>query len=197
MTAQFGEPYNEWLCEIHDDASGGADLVAHFYRRAFNLLRQGGAFGLIATNTIAQGDTRATGLRWIRHHDGTIFAARKRIKWPGQAAVVVSVVHVHKGAFTGPFDLDGRRVDLITAFLFHAGSDDNPQRLQENANKSFQGSIVLDGLTFDDTDKSGVASPMSLMHEVIRKDPRTPRGSSPTLVARRSIAVPHTRPIDM
>jgi hypothetical protein len=64
-------------------------------------------------------------------------------------------------------------VDLITAFLFHAGSDDDPQRLPENANKSFQGSIVLGmGFTFDDTDKSGVANPISLMHELIRMDPR-------------------------
>ena len=56
-----------------------------------------GAFGLIATNTIGQGDTRSTGLRWICNHGGTIYAARKRLKWPGEAAVVVSVVHVHKG----------------------------------------------------------------------------------------------------
>ena len=68
----------------------------------------GGAFGLIATNTIGQGDTRSTGLRWICNHGGTIYAARKRLKWPGEAAVVVSVVHVHKGPMAGPFDLDGQ-----------------------------------------------------------------------------------------
>jgi hypothetical protein len=173
ITASNGANYLQWLLELHEDSHGNADLVAHFYRRAFDLLRQGGTFGLIATNTISQGDTRGTGLRWIRHHDGTIFAARRRIKWPGQAAVVVSVIHVHQGALEGPFDLDGRPVDLITAFLFHAGSDDDPQRLAENANKSFQGSIVLGmGFTFDDTDKSGVANPIAMMHELIRKDSR-------------------------
>lgn len=167
------EHYPVWLQALHEESHGNADLVAHFYRRAFNLLRKGGTFGLIATNTIAQGDTRGTGLRWIRHHDGTIFAARKRIRWPGEAAVVVSAVHVHKGALNGPFDLDGRSVERITAFLFHAGGDDDPARLAENANKSFQGSIVLGmGFTFDDTDKKGVANPISLMHELIKKDPR-------------------------
>ncbi|MDO8795561.1 MAG: N-6 DNA methylase [Vicinamibacterales bacterium] len=165
--------YPVWLQTMHAESHGNADLVAHFYRRAFDLLRKDGAFGLIATNTIAQGDTRGTGLRWILHHDGTIFAARKRIKWPGEAAVVVSVVHVRKGALSGPFDLDGRIVDRITAFLFQAGVNDDPQRLIANANKSFQGPIVLGmGFTFDDTDKKGVASPISLMHELIRKDPR-------------------------
>ncbi len=165
--------YPVWLQTVHEESHGNADLVAHFYRRAFNLLRDGGAFGLIATNTIAQGDTRGTGLRWIRKHGGTIFAARKRIPWPGEAAVVVSVVHVAKGPVAAPYELDRRPVDLITAFLFHAGGDDDPARLPENAGKSFQGSIALGmGFTFDDTDKSGVANPISLMHELIRKNPR-------------------------
>lgn len=168
------EHYPVWLQTIHEESHGNADLVAHFYRRSFNLLRRDGTFGLIATNTIAQGDTRSTGLRWIRHHDGTIFAARKRVKWPGDAAaVVVSVIHMYKGSLTGPFDLDGRMVDRITAFLFHSGGDDDPSRLLENADKSFQGSIVLGmGFTFDDGDKSGLASPLSLMRQLIAKDPR-------------------------
>ena len=51
--------YPSWLKELHARSHGNADLVAHFYRRAFDLLRGGGAFGLIATNTIAQGDTRS------------------------------------------------------------------------------------------------------------------------------------------
>ena len=57
--------YPDWLKSLHDESHGNADLVAHFYRRAFNLIRNGGTLGLIATNTIAQGDTRSSGLRWI------------------------------------------------------------------------------------------------------------------------------------
>jgi hypothetical protein len=173
ISAANRDAYLPWLLQTHERSHGNADLVAHFYRRAFNLLRADGAFGLIATNTIAQGDTRGTGLRWIRQHGGTIYAARKRVKWPGAAAVVVSVVHVAKGPAIGSCDLDGRAVERITAFLFHAGADDDPKPLAANANKSFQGSIVLGmGFTFDDTDKSGVANPIALMHELIRKDPR-------------------------
>ncbi len=70
--------YPDWLKHIHQKSHGNADLVAHFYRCAFNLVREGGTFGLIATNTIAQGDTRSTGLRWICKHGGEIFRARKR-----------------------------------------------------------------------------------------------------------------------
>jgi hypothetical protein len=186
--------YPDWLKTIHEESHGASDLVAHFYRRAFNLLRSGGTFGLIATNTIAQGDTRSTGLRWICTHDGTIYAARKRVKWPAPgAAVIVSVVHVARAgaarptqaaqtaAATSPstpgplprrpYVLDGREVDRITAFLFHDGGHEDPARLAANADKSFQGSIVLGmGFTFDDDNPE--ATPLAEMERLIVKDPR-------------------------
>ena len=90
--------YPDWLKQVHEESHGNADLIAHFFRRTFGLLRTGGTSGLIATNTIAQGDTRSTGLRWICNNGGEIYGARRRVKWPGLAAVVVSVLHVHKGA---------------------------------------------------------------------------------------------------
>ncbi|HKM53648.1 MAG TPA: DNA methyltransferase, partial [Isosphaeraceae bacterium] len=178
----------DWLKTLHPESHGNADLVAHFFRRAFDLIRQEGSFGLIATNTIGQGDTRSTGLRWICNHGGTIFAARKRLRWPGDAAVVVSVVHGHKGPLAGPYDLNGRIASLITAYLFYTGGNNDPARLHANAGKSFVGSYVLGmGFTFDDTDRKGVASPITKaradelarsgerptsMEELIAKNPR-------------------------
>ena len=164
--------YPDWLKQLHPQSHGNADLVAHFFRRAFNLIRDGGAFGLIATNTIAQGDTRATGLRWICEHGGQIYFAHRRIKWPGLAAVVVSIVHVAKGAFDELKVLDGRTVDEITAFLFHRGGHADPVRLEANAGKSFQGSIVLGmGFTFDDTDNKGIATPVADMRRLVERNP--------------------------
>ena len=173
ITAVNQTNYIAWLTNIHPGSSGNADLAAHFYRRAFCLLREGGCFGLLATNTIRQGDTRASGLAPIRREGGTIYTARRRTKWPGEAAVVVCVVHIAKGQLPGPFRLDGRLVPLITAFLFQDGGDDDPQLLRANAKKSFQGSIILGmGFTFDDTDKSGAANPVKLMEELVQKDAR-------------------------
>ena len=164
--------YSKWLLTLHKNSSGGSDLVAHFFRRAFDLLRDNGALGLIATNTIAQGDTRASGLRWICQHGGEIYCVRKTVRWPGPVSVVVSVVHVMKGPFSGQKHLDNRPVETITAFLFHDGSNDDPSPLATNAGKSFQGSIVLGmGFTFDDTDSTEVATPLAVMRGLIEKDP--------------------------
>ena len=165
--------YLDWLKQTHSESHGNADLVAHFFRRAFNLLREKGTLGLIATNTIGQGDTRSSGLRWICKHGGTIYDVRRRIKWPGEAAVVVSVIHMFKGTHTGLRRIDDLEVDTISAFLFHEGGHDDPEKLGANAGKSFIGSYVLGmGFTFDDTDSKGVVTPLSEMRRLIEKDPR-------------------------
>ena len=172
VAAAHPAAYPDWLKQIHADSHGNSDLVAHFFRRAFGLLRDGGSLGLIATNTIGQGDTRSTGLRWICRHGGEIYRVQRRLKWPGDAAVVVSVVHIAKGSYSGSRALDGRKTDRITAFLFHDGGHDDPERLKTNAGKSFQGSIVLGmGFTFDDTDGKGVATPISEMERLIAENP--------------------------
>lgn len=66
----LGKPYTSALLEFFSPAHGKGDLVAFFFRRTFQLLRAGGCIGLIATNTIRQGDTRNTGLTAIRHQGG-------------------------------------------------------------------------------------------------------------------------------
>ena len=173
VAASHAAGYPDWLKQLHAESHGNSDLVAHFFRRAFNLLREGGTLGLIATNTIGQGDTRSTGLRWICKHGGQIYRTLRRLKWPGEAAVVVSVIHVAKGTYPGARILDGHEVNAISAFLFHSGGHDDPERLRANAGKSFQGSIVLGmGFTFDDTDKKGVATPLGEMRRLLQENPR-------------------------
>ena len=173
ISTTLGDGYRDWLALLHAESNSNADLVAHFFRRAFDLVRERGVLGLIATNTIAQGDTRASGLRWICTHGGEIFTGRRRVQWPGPAAVVVSVLHVAKGPVSDRRLIDGRDVERITAFLFHRGGHENPVRLAANAGKSFQGSIVLGmGFTFDDTDAKGVATSLAEMQRLIDEDPR-------------------------
>ena len=171
ISGALGKIFANWLSELHSESSGNADLVAHFFRKAFNLCRDGGAFGLIATNTIAQGDTRRTGLRFLCKNGATIFYAVRRLKWPGSAAVVVSEICAAKNVALSRFELDGKNVDRITAFLFHAGESDDPATLSANLNASFIGcDIKGQGFLFDDGDPD--ANPVSLMNDLVGRDSR-------------------------
>ncbi|MBU6289756.1 MAG: N-6 DNA methylase, partial [Chloroflexi bacterium] len=179
IAAANPDRYPDWLHAIHEGAHGNADLVAHFFRRSFGLLRPGGTLGLIATNTIAQGDTRASGLRWVCTHGGEIYHATRRLPWPGMAAVIVSVVHLSRGPVSGARTLDGTAVDSISAFLVPGTMHDNPSPLRANAGKSFVGSYVLGmGFTFeadaaDDIGDGPPGTPTSIrrMHELLAAHP--------------------------
>jgi hypothetical protein len=173
VIASNRESYLPWLRVIHEGSHGNSDLVAHFFRRAFDKLTSTGALGFIATNTVAQGDTRATGLQWICTHGGTIYEARRRLQWPGMAAVIASVIHISRSPSVAPRILDGRPAPLITSLLFHEGGDEDPTPLRQNTGLCFIGSYVLGmGFTFDDTGRRGEASPIAEMHRLIARDPR-------------------------
>jgi hypothetical protein len=172
ISASNAPAYLPWLLQLHKESHGNADLVAHFYRRAFDLLRESGTFGLIATNTISQGKTRGTGLGWICLHEGQIFSAQTRIVWPGDAAVVVSVVHVAKGAANLSVELDGRGVPSLNDALSTLGNY-QPVALVDNAERSYIGSYLNGmGFTFDDADGEGMANPLSVMRQLVAHDGR-------------------------
>jgi len=111
------DEYLRWLQNQNTETHGSSDLVAYFFRRSFELLRENGCFGLIATNTLSQGDTRYTGLRWLRRNGATFYRAVKRYVWPNEAAVIISIVHARKGRYEGPAYIGDRQVPLITASL--------------------------------------------------------------------------------
>lgn len=142
IRSALGSAYGLWLITIHEGANKNSDLVAHFFRRAFVLLRQGGHFGLLATNTIAEGDTRQSGLEWMLRNGASIHAAYPNEPWPGAAAVSTSRVHVHKGNWKALRSLSGRPAAQISAFLSDQ-EEWTPKRLISNADIAFQGTIVL------------------------------------------------------
>lgn len=162
-----GLHYVPWLQTLHEGAHGNADLVAHFFRRAFGLLRIGGAFGLIATNTIGQGDTRATGLATILRQGGHIYRARKRFRWPNEgAAVVVSIVHLQKsGVLISPV-LNDRPATRISAYLAVGVLDESPSRLTSNLGIAFNGTKIYgQGFLFADNDQN--TTPLADMTRIL------------------------------
>ena len=104
---------------------------------------------------------------------GTIYQARRRLKWPGLAAVVVSVVHIMKGEIDSQKILDGQPTNNITAFLLRSGSHCDPAKLKSNTHRSFVGSFILGtGFTFDDANTKSAVTPLSVMRRLIQEDPR-------------------------
>jgi hypothetical protein len=171
ISSVLSDPYKDHLYETYEGCGNRADLVAFFFRRSFALVRNGGCTGLIATNTIAQGDTRSGGLGWICANGGSIYAAIKRLPWPGLAAVVVSIVHISKGKVEGEAVLNGLAVPRISAFLLSSSSDSDPFRLREHQGRSYKGTVVLGmGFTFDD-EGSGVATPLAEMERIVSSEP--------------------------
>ncbi len=147
------------------------DLVAYFFRRCYELQRLRGTLGLISTNSISQGDTRKGGLSYICNSGGTVFSATRRLRWPGQAAVIVAVVHLSKGLHAAKTVLDGIEVDQITAFLFHRGGNDDPKQLRANEKVAFNGVYILGmGFTFDDAKEN--ATSISEMNRILEANPK-------------------------
>ena len=142
ISSVAGPAYNVWLAASNPGSKRNADLVAHFFRRAWSLLRQGGGLGLLATNSIAEGYTRQSGLEWMVRDGATIYGAYPDEKWPGRAAVFTSRVHLRKGEWLGDRKIDDEVVDEIPPFL-RKGVKWSFVTLKENSDLAYVGSNVL------------------------------------------------------
>lgn len=140
-----GKNMREWLISQYVDNNRGlVDLVGYFFIRAYLLLMNGGSLGLIATNTLAQGDTRrvALGSLWERGFD-CVRAIRSKV-WPAQnATVLYSAVWGRKGIAFGSREVDDISVSRISTFLESEGRVTGPAApLPENASIAFNGCYV-------------------------------------------------------
>jgi N-6 DNA Methylase len=121
VSGALGGNYRDWLKAAHPTAEGRGDLSAHFFWRAYCLLGSHGAAGLIATNSIAQGETRDTGLAAILRSGGMIYDATPSFYWPGAANVSVAIVHFAVGTAALQAGtrrmLDGQEVNAINSLL--------------------------------------------------------------------------------
>ncbi|MEP7125838.1 MAG: type IIL restriction-modification enzyme MmeI, partial [Byssovorax sp.] len=167
MSEEHGALYLDWLMETRPEVKGRAntDLCAYFFRRAADLLGLHGTIGFLATNTIAQGDTRLIALKALIDGGAEIYEAEASRRWPGDAAVTVAIVHLAFGAIRqvlGPRHLDNRSVPSIDSRL--QGRLDRPEctQLAANADLAFLGGKLI-GM--------GLAVTLSEYDELIAIDP--------------------------
>jgi hypothetical protein len=145
ITGALGTRYRDFLVEhVAGGVRGSADLVAYFFLRAASLLRPGGGFGLIATNTVAQGDTREVGLDQLTAGQVGLHRAVASEPWPGGANLEMATVWGRHGPWSGERTLDRAATPGITTSLTpRSRVDGSAQRLREAAGQAFQGSVVL------------------------------------------------------
>ncbi|MGB5632673.1 MAG: restriction endonuclease, partial [Waterburya sp.] len=175
ITGVLGTSYREYLVDyLANGTKGSADLCAYFFLKANQLIQANGHLGLVATNTIAQGDTREVGLDQIvkppvlagkpTESASTLYRAVPSRKWEGSASLEVAYAWLKKGQWRNEYLLDDKTVTGITPYLTIPGKAvGKPNKLTANQNKSFIGSYVL-GMGFVLTPEEAQA--------LIEKDPR-------------------------
>jgi len=165
ITGTLGTDYRDYLVKhLAKDKRGSADICAYFFLRAREISAENGTFGFLATNTIAQGDTREVGLEQIVNEGSVIYRAVPSRKWPGEASLEVGEVWSRKGEWKGNCFLEEKAVCGITPFLsVPSKAQGKPYKLKANENKAFIGSYVL-GMGFVLTPEEAQC--------LIEKDPR-------------------------
>jgi methylase of polypeptide subunit release factors len=172
LSGKYGYPFCNYVKWEYAPA-GLSDLVAYFVRRIFDLLKPGGFTSFITTNSIKDGDIRKDGIEQVLAQAGEINMAVRGIKWPGRANLVVSLVAIHKGAWSGKRFLDGREVSTISAFFEDSTDDGEPDDLHENKKKVFQGSIYLgDGFLLTHQEAARLIAEDARNRDVIFSTPR-------------------------
>jgi hypothetical protein len=151
LSGAMGANVREWFATRIAGMPGNADLVAYFVLRAISLMRNEGTLGLIATNTVAQGDTREVALDQLIARGFEITRAIQSKPWPASsatlefAAVWGTRAEVQESA---PRVCDGNPVARISSLLEAEGrATGGPVKLLANSGKSFYG-CKIDGKGF-------------------------------------------------
>ncbi len=138
----YGEEFLEWI-RYNFTEGATVDLVVYFFLRINSILKAKGFQSLISTNTVAQGKAREFGLEKLIANGSVLNHAVKGMKWPGLAAVEVSLITLYKGVWGGKYFLNGKETNQISPFLDEADNTGTPFPLSLNDGKSYQGSIIL------------------------------------------------------
>lgn len=148
LKESIGEAYHSYIVthvSPNGEGAKNADFCAYFYLRSYALTCLGGIFSLIASNSIAEGDTRQTGLEQLVNIGATIVATHPNMEWPGVASVYISPTTICKAIqdfhWRGSARINGVEVEMISPFL-SAQCEWSLMPLQDNLNQSYQGSLL-------------------------------------------------------
>ncbi len=133
----LGDDYAE---QIFTKYPKDVDFCTYWFRLAHDNINEKGRVGLVGTNSISQGKSRAASLDYITNNNGYLHDAISSQEWSGQAAVFVSIVNWTKEKPTAYF-LDNKQVNSINSSLTSLTDVSQAKKLKANLNKCFQGVI--------------------------------------------------------
>ncbi|MFJ3864332.1 Eco57I restriction-modification methylase domain-containing protein [Streptomyces nigra] len=170
-----GSAFREHLVEsIGKGKRGAADLVAYFCLRSDQLLNRSAQSGLVATNTLAQGDTREVSLDQLLSEGREIRKAIKSAPWPSKSATLEycmvwmsqtqtpeSVMSVLDGN-VAPHGISSALDPISRAGGWH------PKPLEANKGISFKGSVIFGtGFTLSEDEARNIIARDSRSSDVL------------------------------
>jgi methylase of polypeptide subunit release factors len=170
ISGPLGDDYRQFLARhIAKMPTGRADLASFFFLRAASLVRQPSCIGLLATNTISQGDTREAGLDRMCADGWSVHRAWKSRPWPGEASLEVAQVWLYSPTWASAAVLNGEVVEGITSTLDRRSRiTGTPYRLAANRERSFIGSYVYgEGFLLQPEEAKAVLSQDSRNEDVV------------------------------
>ncbi|MFP4006921.1 MAG: class I SAM-dependent DNA methyltransferase [Spirulinaceae cyanobacterium] len=142
IRTELGNKYAKKVYKQFSDVKDSVDFCCYWFRLAHDKLPENGRAGLVATNSIAQGRSRAASLDYITQNGGYIYDVISSQPWSGEAAVHVSIVNWSK---TEPETcyLNNREVERINSSLTDKIDVSAAVRLKANQNICFQGVVPV------------------------------------------------------
>lgn len=142
LAAAIGNVHDWIAATLSGGRKGKADLVGFFFLKAAELLTQQGTLGLIATNSIGQGDTREVALDRLSARGLEFVRCVQSAPWPTKAAKIeyAAVWAAWQIDESCPRFAEGVQVAHISSLLEATGRDEGlPVELTENSDIAFEG----------------------------------------------------------
>ncbi len=96
MRMTIGDDYIDQVFKRFPDVKDSVDFCSYWFRLAHDHIDEQGRAGLVATNSVSQGKSRAASLDYITQNGGIIHEAISSQPWSGEANVHVSIVNWRK-----------------------------------------------------------------------------------------------------
>ena len=134
LSRDLGSKYLKYLQRPPFRLGGQADLCAAFAARAYQLCGKQGLIGLITTKTISEGATREAFLSTALSDGGRLIWVDPLVWWPGNAAVVVSLMVMERTrSGAQPFLRGVQEPEIDSTFSAGSSASKDPHELARSA----------------------------------------------------------------